>query len=122
MVSPAVCSTRSRSFDGQKSVVVFSDLPEDPIYTLAMGILLSWFVRPHEATCDFDSILLSGRAQRERSRASSRTSTIFGSAQSPASSSSRFGQAAGGTTSVSKALATRARSPLRSTRPSTESP
>ena len=51
-----------------KSVVVFNDLPEDPIYTLAMDIPPSWFIRPREATYDLDNILLSGLAQHERFR------------------------------------------------------
>ncbi|KIP02024.1 glycosyltransferase family 24 protein [Phlebiopsis gigantea 11061_1 CR5-6] len=49
-----------------KSKVVFNDLPEDPIYTLAMDIPPSWLVRPREASYDLDNILLTGLSASER--------------------------------------------------------
>ncbi|EKM57416.1 glycosyltransferase family 24 protein [Phanerochaete carnosa HHB-10118-sp] len=54
--------------DETKSLVSFNGLPEDPIYTLAMDIPPSWFVRPREATYDLDNILLSGLGKHERAQ------------------------------------------------------
>ncbi|GJF00041.1 glycosyltransferase family 24 protein [Phanerochaete sordida] len=54
--------------DETKSVITFNNLPEDSIYTLAMDIPPSWFVRPREASYDLDNILLSGLAKHERTK------------------------------------------------------
>ena len=54
-----------RNSEESKSKVVLNDLPEDPIYTLAMDIPPSWLVLPREASYDLDNIL-TGLSPSER--------------------------------------------------------
>ncbi|KAI0696066.1 glycosyltransferase family 24 protein [Cytidiella melzeri] len=48
------------------SAVSFHDLPQEPIYTLAMDVVQSWHVRPREASHDLDNILLNTLTASER--------------------------------------------------------
>ncbi|TFY57738.1 hypothetical protein EVJ58_g6843 [Rhodofomes roseus] len=45
---------------------VFTGLPIDPIYTLAMDVPQSWLVRPRESLHDLDNILLAGLSPQGR--------------------------------------------------------
>lgn len=44
----------------------FTDLPPDPIYTLAMDVPQSWLVRPRESLHDLDNIQLNSLSGSER--------------------------------------------------------
>lgn len=50
------------------SDVVFTDLPIEPIYTLAMDVPQSWLARPREALYDLDNIQLGALAGSERQK------------------------------------------------------
>jgi UDP-glucose:glycoprotein glucosyltransferase len=47
-------------------MVKFSNLPEEPIYTLAMEVPQPWLVRPKESEHDLDNIHLASLAPNER--------------------------------------------------------
>jgi UDP-glucose:glycoprotein glucosyltransferase len=48
-------------------LVKFQNLPEEPIYTLAMDVPPSWLVRPRESEHDLDNIHLASLTGYERS-------------------------------------------------------
>ncbi|THH29185.1 hypothetical protein EUX98_g5002 [Antrodiella citrinella] len=49
-----------------QSLAVFSDLPVEPVYTLAMDVPQSWLVRPRESQYDLDNIQLGVLSENER--------------------------------------------------------
>ncbi|KAH8101097.1 glycosyltransferase family 24 protein, partial [Cristinia sonorae] len=51
-----------------QSLAIFSELPIEPIYTLAMDVPQSWLVRPREAQYDLDNIQLGVVPAKERAQ------------------------------------------------------